>query len=300
MIRNVAASVHQRLLNYARAEGRPFNEVLQYFALERFLYRLGRSPYRHQFVLKGALMLTVWQLSLPRPTRDVDLLGRMDNTVEHVVSAIRAICQEPAPEDGLRFDADSIVGERIIEEANYAGVRVRFFSYLGDARIPMQIDVGFGDPLVPGPSLVRMPGILDLPAPEFQGYSRESTIAEKLQIMVHLGEINSRMKDFYDVWLLATHFEFDGHTLAQAISETFRWRRTALSSAPVAFSDGFACEKQGQWEAFIRRHRLDKGDTPVVLGHVTQVIAGFLQPVLQALLEERPFYHRWPAGGPWV
>jgi len=196
MTRNVAASVRQRLLNHARAEGRPFNEVLQYFALERFLYRLGRSLYRRQFVLKGALMFTVWQSPFPRPTRDIDLLGLLDNTVEHVVSAIQAICQEPAPEDGLRFDAGSVAGERIIEAANYEGVRVRFAAYLGTARIPMQIDVGFGDPLVPGPSLVRLPTILDFPPPELQGYSRESAIAEKLQIMVYMGEINSRMKDF--------------------------------------------------------------------------------------------------------
>lgn len=195
MTRNVTASIRQRLLNYAKAEGRPFNEVLQYFALERFLYRLGRSPHHHQFVLKGALMLTVWQSPFPRPTRDIDLLGHLDNTVEHVVSTIQAICQEPAPEDGLRFAAESVSGERIIETGHYEGVRVRFIAYLGTARVPMQIDIGFGDPLVPGSTLVRLPTILDLPPPELQGYSRESTIAEKLQAMIYLGEINSRMKD---------------------------------------------------------------------------------------------------------
>jgi len=300
MIRNVAASVRQRLLNHARAEGGPFNEVLQYFALERFLYRLGRSPYRRQFVLKGALMFTVWQSPFPRSTRDIDLLGRLDNSVEHVVSAIQAICQEPAPEDGLRFDAESALGERIIEAANYEGVRVRFTAYLGTARIPMQIDVGFGDPLVPGPSLVRLPTVLDFPPPELQGYSRESVIAEKLQIMVYLGEVNSRMKDFYDIWLLATHFDFDGTILAQAIRETFRWRQTALSLTPVAFSDTFAQdrEKQAQWVAFIGRHRLE--DTLVTLPEAIQVIAAFLQPVLQALSEGQLFDRRWSPGGPWI
>jgi hypothetical protein len=298
--RNVAASVRQRLLNHARAEGRPFNEVLQYFALERFLYRLGRSPYRRQFVLKGALMFTVWQSPLPRPTRDIDLLGRLDNSVEQVVAAIQAICQEPAPQDGLRFATESVLGERIIEAANYAGVRVRFTAYLGQARIPMQIDVGFGDPLVPGPSLVRLPTILDLPSPELQGYSRESAIAEKLQVMVYLGEVNSRMKDFYDVWLLASHFDFDGPILAQAIRETFRWRQTPLPPSPVAFSDAFARdpEKQAQWAVFIGRHRLQ--DTPATLHEAVQVIAAFLQPVIQALLEGQRFDRQWPAGGPWV
>jgi hypothetical protein len=300
MTRNVAASVRQRLLNHARAEGRPFNEVLQYFGLERFLYRLGRSPYRHQFVLKGALMFTVWQSPLLRPTRDIDLLGRLDNAVEHIVAAIQAICQEPAPEDGLRFDAESILGERIIEEADYEGVRVRFTAYLGTARIPMQIDVGFGDPLVPGPSLVRLPTILNFPPPEVQGYSRESAIAEKLQIMVYLGEVNSRMKDFYDMWLLATHFDFDGPTLAQAIRETFRWRQTALPLNPVAFSAAFAQdrERQAQWVAFIRRLHLE--DAPATLHEAIQVIAAFLQPVIQVLSKGQRFDRRWSAGGPWA
>jgi hypothetical protein len=300
MTQNIAASVRQRLLNHARAEGRPFNEVLQYFALERFLYRLGRSPHRHQFVLKGALMFTVWRSPFPRPTRDIDLLGRLDNTVEHVVAAIQAICQEPVLEDGLHFAAESVLGERIIEAANYEGVRVRFTAYLGTARIPMQIDVGFGDPLVPGPSLVRLPTILDFPPPELQGYSRESAIAEKLQVMVYLGEVNSRMKDFYDIWLLATHFDFDGSILARAIRETFRWRQTTLPLTPVAFSDAFAQdrEKQAQWVAFIRRHRLE--ETPVTLYEAIQVIAAFLQPVIQALSEGQHFDRRWSPGSPWV
>lgn len=300
MTQNMAASVRQRLLNYARAGGRPFNEVLQYFALERFLYRLGRSPYRRQFVLKGALMLTVWQSPFARPTRDIDLLGRLDSSIEHVVSAIQAICQGPVPEDGLHFAAESVLGQRIIEAANYEGVRVRFTAHLGSARIPMQIDIGFGDPLVPGPSLVRLPTILDFPPPELQGYSRESAIAEKLQVMVYLGEVNSRMKDFYDIWLLATHFDFDGSILAQAIRETFRWRQTTLPRRPVAFTDAFAKdrEKQAQWAAFIGRHRLE--DTPATLHEAIQVIASFLQPVIQALSEEQHFDRRWPPGGPWV
>jgi predicted nucleotidyltransferase component of viral defense system len=302
MTQITAASVHQRLLNYARAQGRPFNEVLQYFALERFLYRLGHSPCRRQFVLKGALMFSVWQSPFSRPTRDIDLLGRLDNAVEHVVSTIQAICREPAPQDGLRFDAESAIGERTIETAAYAGVRVRLTAYLGNARIPVQIDIGFGDPLVPGPSLVRLPTVLGFPAPELQGYSRESAIAEKYQIMVYLGEINSRMKDFYDVWGLATHFDFDGSVLAQAIRETFRWRQTTLPPTPVAFTDAFARdrEKQAQWAAFIRRHRIEDQEPPTTLREAVQRIAAFLQPVTQALLERRRFDQHWSRGGPWL
>ena len=300
MTRNVATSVHQRLLNHARSGGRPFNEVLQYFALERFLYRMGCSPHKDRLVLKGALMFTVWQSLGTRSTRDIDLLGHMDNTVEQVVSAVRDICQEPAPQDGLRFDVDSIVGERIIEAADHAGVRVRFTAYLGRARIPMQVDVGFGDPLVPGPSLVLLPTILDFPWPEVQGYSRESAISEKFQAMVYLGEINSRMKDFYDIWLLATHFQFDGPVLARAIHETFNWRQTVLSTDPVAFTDAFARnpEKELQWRAFIDRHYLQ--GAPHTLHETVQVLSAFLLPIAQALFDGRPFGRRWPLGGPWT
>ncbi|NLF03153.1 MAG: nucleotidyl transferase AbiEii/AbiGii toxin family protein [Anaerolineales bacterium] len=299
MTRDVAASIHQRLRNRASAEGRPFQDVLQYFALERFLYRLGRSPHRDQFVLKGAVMLAAWLSPATRPTRDIDLLGHMDNTVERVVSAIQTVCQEPAPEDGLHFDGESVVGERITEAADYAGVRVRFRAYLGTARIPMQIDIGFGDPLVPGPLPVQLPTMLDLPAPEVQGYSRESVIAEKLQTMAFMGEVNSRMKDFYDVWLLATHFDFHGSVLAEAIEKTFLWRETALSAAPLALGEGFAREKQGQWDAFLRRQRLGEQSAPSSLREAMQVISGFIGPVIQALSEGQLFDRQWPAGGPW-
>jgi hypothetical protein len=298
--KNLAASVHQRLLNHARATGRPFNEVLQRFALERFLYRLGYSAYAHRFVLKGAWMLMAWQVPSPRPTRDIDLLGRIENSVEQVVSAVEAICQESVPDDGLRFETEGIIGERITETANTSGVRLRFASYLGKARIPMRIDVGFGDPLVPGSSLVRLPTMLDLPQPEVQGYSRESAIAEKYQIMVYLGQINSRMKDFYDIWSLATHFSFEGPTLAQAISETFESRGTPLSLHPDALSDAFAqnSEKQVQWEAF--RGRMHMEDIPATLQGVVVVIAAFLKPLTEALVAGQTFQQRWEPGRRWL
>ncbi len=151
MTRNVAASVRQRLLNKARAEGRPFGELLQYFALERFLYRLGISRYSSQFVLKGALMFGVWQGPFSRPTRDVDLLGHVEHTVERVTAVMRVICQQPVSEDdGMRFDADSMTGEHIVEAASYEGVRVRLVAYLEAARVTLQIDIGFGDQEVVG------------------------------------------------------------------------------------------------------------------------------------------------------
>jgi hypothetical protein len=245
-------------------------------------------------------MLTAWRIPSPRPTRDIDLLGRMENSIEQVVSAVETICQEPVIDDGLRFETKGIVGERITETANYAGVRLRFAAYLGKARIPMRIDVGFGDPLVPGASRVQLPAILDFPPPEVQGYSRESAIAEKYQIMVYLGQINSRMKDFYDIWSLATHFPFDGPILAQAISSTFESRGTPLSPRPIAFSDSFAQDrgKQMQWEAFRRRMYME--DTPATLQEVVVIIAAFLEPLTEALVEGQPFQQRWEPGRCWL
>ena len=307
MTPNIAASVHQRLLNRAHAMGRPFNELLQYFVLERFLYRLGRSPHARNFILKGALMFDVWQGPFARPTRDVDLLGHTENSVAHVVASVQEICQQPvAEDDGLRFLTESIFGERITEAAEYQGVRVHVEARLGPARIPIQIDVGFGDPLVPGATLVRLSTLLDFPPPELQGYSRESAIAEKFQAMVYLGEINSRMKDFYDIWLLTMRGTFDGPTLAQAIRATFEHRQTALQATPVALTPAFAerSDKQAQWRAFIRR--LDSGrdhdpagEAPPILAEAVLAIAAFLSPVTSALIAGQPFEQHWLAGGPW-
>lgn len=279
MTHNLAASVHQRLLNQAKEKDRPFNEILQYFALERFLYRVGCSPYQDQFVLKGALMFTVWQTPFIRSTRDIDMLGRLDNTVEYVVDVIREICQQPVVEDGLDFDAETVTGERIVEAADYHGVRVRFRAYLDNAQVPMQIDIGFGDVVSPNPTSIQMLTILAFPPPELQGYSRESVVAEKLHIIVSLGIINSRMKNYFDIWLLATHCRFDGLALTQAIRETFYQRQTEIPKSPVGLSKSFTedVEKQSQWNAFLRRHRLEsKMDVPTSLDQTVQAINTFL------------------------
>jgi len=301
MTHNIAASVHQRLLNQARSQERPFDELLHYFALERFLYRLGRSPYAAKFVLKGALMFNVWQGVSARSTRDVDLLGRMDNQVASVVQAMQSVCREEPPEDdGLSFNAEAVTGLAITEAAQYQGVRVHVPATLGNARIRLQVDVGFGDILVPGPTWVHLPTILgNFPSPVLQGYSRESAIAEKFQAIVYLGMLNSRMKDFYDIWSLATQFAFEGPVLALALGETFRRRQTPFQMMPAAFTPAFTVnpEKQAQWQAFVRR--LPKVTTPPTLEAVVRCIAVLLLPVVQALVEERAFEQYWSPGGPW-
>lgn len=300
MTQNLAASVHQRLLNRARAEGRPFNELLQYYVLERFLYRLGQSNFSDRFVLKGAMLLGVWQAPLSRPTRDIALLGRLSNDVDYLVTVMRQICQaEIADEDGLLFHADAATGEEIIEAADYHGVRVHLLATLGNAQTRFPVDIGFGDPLVPEPVRAQLPTLLNMSPPELLVYSRESVVAEKFHAMVFLGELNSRMKDFYDIWLLARQAEFEGAMLAQAISATFAHRRTPLTATPIALTASFAeqPDKIAQWSAFMRRH--PQLPAPATLTAVVHEIAAFLLPVLSGLLQNHPNQQIWLPGGPW-
>jgi hypothetical protein len=243
-------------------------------------------------------MFSAWRGPLARPTRDVDLLGQGDSAVEAVVQLIREVCETPVLEDdGLRFHPEALRGEPIAEATTYRGVRV--LATLGKARVRFRVDVGFGDVLVPGPVAVRLPSLLALPGPEVQGYSRESAVAEKFQAMVYLGEINSRMKDFYDVWWLATHFGFDGLLLGRAIDATFHRRGTTLVVAPPALTAAFAAapQKQSQWQAFVRRHPSE--DVPPTLSEAVQMIAALLQPLLLALVEGRASDGAWLPGGPW-
>jgi hypothetical protein len=181
---NISASIHQRLLNLAHREARPFNDILQFYGLERWLLRLSKSSFADSFVLKGALMLTVWKLPVTRPTRDIDLLGRIDNQLESVRGAIAAICAVRVDDDGVTFDAGSVTTEVISEEADYHGVRALFVGHLGKAALPMQVDIGFSDVLSPGPVEIAYPTLLDMPHITLAGYNRETTIAEKVEAML--------------------------------------------------------------------------------------------------------------------
>ncbi len=298
-LKNVAASVHRRLLNKARETGRPFNELLQYYAMERFLYRLSRSPHADKFVLKGALMLVVWEAPVMRPTRDIDLLGQLDNSVNLVVKVARDVCLQEVEDDGMEFDPNTVRGEEITKEADYPGIRVRFEGHLGNAVVHMQVDVGFGDVVLPSISVTEYPTILGGPTPKLRAYTRESTVAEKLHAMVKLGEINSRMRDFYDVWLLSREFDFDGAVLAEAVRRTFARRKTDVQAKPTAFADGFANDpdKQLQWRAFLRRSKLL--DAPEGFADIVEAIRSFLGPVVRPLPEGKLFANSWVAPGPW-
>lgn len=297
--RNLVASIRQRLLDRARATNRPFQETLQYFAMERFLYRLGQSTHAGNFVLKGALMFTVWEAPFSRPTRDIDLLGKTDNQIGNIVRMIREICQYVVEPDGVVFDSADIEGERIIEGADYEGVRIRFKGGLEPARFSMQVDVAFGDALVPGARMIKYPTILDLPAPRLRGYSRESTVAEKFEVMVKLGILNSRLKDFFDIWFLSRQFDFGGRSLRMALEKTFSTRKTEIPHRPDSQLSRFSQdpEKQKQWRGFLRRNRLEQ--VPDHFPKVTRMISTFLRPVVASLVSGEPFKDVWHAPGPW-
>ena len=295
---NVPASVRQRLLNQARSDGRLFGELLQYFAMERFLYRLSRSTHAERFILKGALMLRVWRSAELRPTMDIDLLGRTRNEEADVVAQVRDILLVDVEADGLTFHPDSIRTERVTEDADYNGIRVRFSGELGSARIHMQIDVGFGDVVYPGPEKSDIAVMLDFPVPRLLCYSRESSIAEKFEAMVKLGMLNSRMKDFYDIWLLSRQFDFRGTELARAIRLTFERRGTELLLEIEAFSRPFADAKQTQWTAF--RNRLQQVHVPRSFAEITASVDRFLSPVSASLSSGKPSPAKWTAPGSWT
>lgn len=302
VIKNIAASVHSRLLDRARGAGRPFQEFLEHFGMERFLYRLSRSAYVERFVLKGALMLRVWDAPGARPTRDIDLMGRVENSLENLALIIQEICQVDVEADGLRFNPKTVVASRIKEDADYQGVRICFEASLGNAKFPMQIDVGFGDRMVPPPGEITFPTLLDFPAPCIKGYAKETTIAEKFEAMAMLGTTNSRMKDFYDIRFLASRFSFVSSTLAGAIRSTFDQRSTPVplpNALPVALTETFSrnAAKELQWRAFLRRSKLDGID--VTLEAAVQDICRFLIPVLEEMAAAHPHAAVWPPGGPW-
>lgn len=299
-IKNTGASVHQRLLNKAKESSRPFNELLQHFAIERFIYRLSRSPHADRFVLKGALMFSAWSTSRSRPTMDIDLLGRIDNDIETIVAVVKDVCLMGVEKDGMSFRENSVTAARITEDAEYEGVRVRVRGGLGNVRVSLQIDIGFGDFVVPGPDSITYPTLLDFPPPVLQGYTMESTIAEKFQAMVRLGILNSRMKDFYDIWKLAHTFDFNGKILTEAISKTFERRNTPIPSAMTFFQSSFAKDpvKKRQWHGFVEKAMLT--DAPDSIEDVVLAINLFLEPVISSLFSREVFNYTWTAPGPWT
>ena len=276
---DLAASVRARLLNLAKAEQTDFNAVLVRYALERFLYRLGQSAHADHFVLKGAMLFNLWYAMPHRPTRDVDLLGFGTSDLESIAQTFREIVSIAAA-DGMVFDPASVMVGEIRKNAGYAGARVLVSAELARARCKVQIDIGFGDAVTPGPVDATYPVLLaDIAAPQLRTYPVYTVVAEKLHAMVLLGMTNSRVKDYLDVWVLLEREVLDAHVLATAIAATFRRRATAVPTAlPTGLSDEFAndASRQALWAAFLKRNDL----ATVPLGDVVTALRNTLQPAL--------------------
>lgn len=294
-----AESIRQRLRNELRARGEDVTLGLQRYAVERFLYRLGRSSHRERFVLKGATLFAIWGTAY-RPTRDVDFTGYGSADSEDVIAAVREICDTADEVDQLVFDTADITAEPIRDGSEYDGLRIRIRARLGDSAIPVQIDVGFGNAIVPGPEETEYRTILGDPPPRILAYPRESVVAEKLNAMVTLGERNSRYKDFYDLHAMANAFQFDKDTLVRAVRATFERRATPIDAAPpmpltaAFYANG---ERLTQWRAYVTRNGLS--GAPSDFQQVGDLLARFLQPVWESLSTGSESTGDWPPGGPW-
>jgi predicted nucleotidyltransferase component of viral defense system len=297
---NFSASVRARLTNRAKARDEDVQLVLLRYAIERLLYRLSRSEYADRFVLKGAMLFSLWADVPYRATRDLDLLGYGDSAAEGLMEIFKAICGVGVEPDGVEFLAETIRTEQARENDEYQVVRVILEARIAEARLRLQIDIGFGDVVVPQVQEIEYPGLLDLPTPRLRAYPRETVVAEKFQAMVHFAALTSRMKDFYDLWALATMFGFEGPVLAEAIRATFERRRTSLPAAiPGSLSSEFAESRtnQSRWRGFLGRTAIAMAPEPFPA--VLAKIEEFVMPPTRSVAKGDSFASAWPPGGPW-
>lgn len=298
-VKNIAASVHQRLLNKARETKRPFQELLQYYAMERFLFRLSKSKHAREFVLKGAFMLRAWDFPATRPTKDLDFSGKFRNDPDTVIPMITDICRTKVKPDGIVFDDAAISADEIIADAEYVGLKILIRGLMGETRISLQLDIGFSGAAIPSPKIKELPSILDLPPLKILCYTLESTIAEKFLAMVKRDVLNSRMKDFYDIWMLSSRNDFNGQTLGKAIEKAFAENGMEIDPKPTAFTMAFrkSEDKAIQWNAFIRKNRID--DAPKSFEKATATVTAFLKPLVTAVSESAYSKLKWKHPGPW-
>lgn len=295
MNKNIAQSIRAKLLNHAKKNNRLFNQVLQYYGIERFLYRLSQSKYKDVLFLKGALLFVIWQAPIHRPTRDIDLLGKTRNSPENLMRICQEICAMPCEEDGIQWQQDTIRLLPTQNQREYQGFRINFKGNLDTAIIHMQIDIGFSDIIFPKPVLLSYPYMLGLPQPQLMGYTPESMIAEKVHTMIVMGELNSRIKDYFDVWFLSRQFEFDGHKLLEAVTRTFTNRNVdnALLDSSIIFTASFKDDqaKNTQWQSFIANNKLDIA--PTLFNEAMKDIDAFIFPVIDAIKTGEGFTKSW-------
>jgi hypothetical protein len=297
---SLAEAIRQRLLNLAHLNAEPFDLILTRYGLERLLYRIGQSKWKNIFLLKGAMLFSSWYDSPRRPTRDLDLMiyGRAD--AEYLKEVFQSICSMEDENDGIEYVAKTVTCTEIREKSIYCGIRIKLMAMLAGANIRLQIDIGFGDAVFPEPKEITYPTLLEFPAPKIRSYSMYTVVTEKFQAMVTLGILNSRMKDFFDVWMIANEFEFSGSILCSAINSTFTRRDTPIPmEAPVALTDVFAVDKFKiiQWNAFTRKNQLKINDK--TLADIIDFLHRFLMPPVSSLANKKVFNNIWPPGGPW-
>jgi len=292
MSKTNAASIRARLKNIADKERKPFDFILMLYFVERLLFRLSISRYSEQFVLKGGLLLYLIMNEKARATKDIDLLAKETAADLDTLRDIFADVSATLSDDCVTYDSGSITTERIKEDADYEGVRIKITAHLGNMRKSLQFDIGFGDVVVPKPETLEYPTLLDMDKPVIKAYSKESVIAEKFEAMLYLAELNSRMKDFYDIYSLCTSFDFDGRVLYEAILQTITRRGTHTPKEPTAFNKDFANskDKATQWGAFKRRTSVGDG---IEFPAVVDMICIFLKPVYESIINEKEFIGHW-------
>lgn len=296
--KNVAISVRDRLVARARSRRENAQLLMTRYVIERLLYRLSRSPYRDRFILKGAMLFSLWADAPYRATGDLDLLGAGENAPDKLASVFQEILAVEVEDDGILFRPDTLTAAAARVEDEYAGVRIDFLAELAGARLPMHIDIGYGDAVTPAPVDIRYPSMFDQPMAELRAYPPETVVAEKFQAMVALDMINTRLKDFYDLWAIANSFEFDGTVLARAIAATFERRQTKIpEQIPAALTAAYADERQAQWAAFLRRTEIALAPEP--FPDVQAQIEQLVMPPAAALTGGAAFGGRWRPGGPW-
>jgi len=293
-LQNIPASILSRLRNQSDELNRPFAEILQYYAIERFLYRLSKTKYANKFVLKGGLLFYVWSLPLRRATRDIDFRGYVSSSREALIKIMNEVIAQSAPEDGIVFDPDSIFVEETQIDADYQGIRVKITALLERTRIHLQIDIGFSDELASKAELIEYPNILsNFKHVQMKGYPKEAVVAEKFHAMVRHGDLNSRMKDYYDLWLLMETFEFDGASVQKAIETTFKQRDTELPlEKPSSLADEYVRASENRWSNFLRKMEMETGQIP----HFEKVIENiwfFLEHPLRAASQKSTSSLKW-------
>jgi len=300
-IKNIPASVLDRLRNKARESGYTFSWLLQNYVNERFLYRLAQSRHCEKFVLKGGLIFIGWRLPLRRHTRDIDLRAYTENTEANISQIMKDVCNQPVEPDGVQFDPSTITTEIITERAEYPGIRAHLWAYIGErTRERVQIDIGFSDEITPHASLIDYPTVLDLPGPQLMGYSKETVVAEKLHAILFQGRATSRFKDFYDLWFMGMNFDFEEILLQTAIGKTFKNRNfTTPTKLPYVLSNDYAQNHETQWRAFLRNFVRSEEGMPNFTD-ILQILRNFLLPVLESSESETMMDTRWNAGDRWI